>query len=165
MAEPTLGTDTVAQVGIIVRDIESKARAWSEILGLPLPKIIVTDEWDKTRAEYKGKPTSARAKLAFFHMGNMEVELIEPMEGPSTWRDQRDQSGDSLHHIAFRIQGMQDKVAYLESKGVPLVQRGEYTGGRYAYLDGVAQLGAVLELLENDERRTTDDEGRITSDT
>jgi methylmalonyl-CoA/ethylmalonyl-CoA epimerase len=30
------------------------------------------------------------------------------------------------------------------------VQKGEYTGGRYAYVDANAQLGCVLELLEND---------------
>jgi methylmalonyl-CoA/ethylmalonyl-CoA epimerase len=42
------------------------------------------------------------------------------------------------------------KIAYLGSHGVPLLQRGEYTGGRYAYLDGTAQLGTILELLEND---------------
>lgn len=150
MNEPTLGNNIVTQVGIIVRDIESKARAWSEILGLPMPNIIVTDTVDKAQTEYDGKPTIARAKLAFFHMGQLDVELIEPMDSPSTWKDQLDQHGDSLHHIAFVIMGMQEKIAYLDSKGVPLVQRGEYTGGRYAYLDGVAQLGTVLELLEND---------------
>jgi hypothetical protein len=150
MTAPTLGSHIVTQVGIIVRDIESKARAWSEILGLPMPNIIITDTLDKTQAEYNGKSTTARAKLAFFHMGQMDVELIEPIDGPSTWKDQLDQHGDSLHHIAFVIKGMQDRIAYLDSKGVPLLQRGEYTGGRYAYLDGIAQLGTVLELLEND---------------
>ena len=150
MTEPTLGNNIVTQVGIIVRDIESKARAWSEVLGLPMPDIIITDTVDKAQTEYNGKPTIARAKLAFFHMGQLDVELIEPIDGPSTWKDQLDQHGDSLHHIAFVIKGMQEKIAYLDSKGVPLVQRGEYTGGRYAYLDGVAQLGTVLELLEND---------------
>lgn len=150
MTEPILGNNLVTQVGIIVRDVEAKARAWSEILGLPMPKIIITDTVDKTQAQYNGKPTSARAKLAFFHMGQVTVELIEPIDGPSTWKDQLDQHGDSLHHIAFEIKGMKEKVAYLDSKGVPLLQRGEYTGGRYAYLDGVAQLGTVLELLEND---------------
>ena len=150
MTEPTLGNNIVTQVGIIVRDIETKARAWSEILGLPMPNIIITDTVDKTQAEYNGKPTTARAKLAFFHMGQLDVELIEPIDGPSTWKDQLDQHDNSLHHIAFVIKGMQEKIAYLDSKGVPLVQRGEYTGGRYAYLDGVAQLGTVLELLEND---------------
>jgi len=129
MTEPTLGNNIVTQVGIIVRDIETKARAWSEILGLPMPNIIITDTVDKTKAEYNGKPTKARAKLAFFHMGQLDVELIEPIDGPSTWKDQLDQHGDSLHHIAFEIKDMQEKVAYL---------------------DGVAQLGTVLELLEND---------------
>jgi hypothetical protein len=45
---------------------------------------------------------------------------------------------------------MKEKLAYLDSKGVRLVQRGEYTGGRYAYVDSAAQLGAIIELLEND---------------
>ena len=150
MTKPTLGNTKVTQVGIIVRDIESKARAWSEILGLPMPEIIITDPVDKAQTEYNGKSTTARAKLAFFHMGQLDVELIEPIEGPSTWKDQLDGHGDSLHHIAFEIKGIQEKIAFLDSKGVPLVQRGEYTGGRYAYLDGVSQLGTVLELLEND---------------
>ena len=151
MTTPTLGTNTVMQVGIIVRDIETKARAWSEILGLPVPEIIVTDTVDKTQAEYNGKPTSARARLAFFHMGQLDVELIEPIDGPSTWKDQLDGHGNSLHHIAFEIKGMQEKTAYLDSQGVPLIQSGEYTGGRYAYFDGTDQLGTILELLENDD--------------
>ena len=150
MIEPTLGNNIITQVGIIVSDIETKARAWSEILGLPMPNIIITDPVDKTQAEYSGKSTTARAKLAFFHMGQLDVELIEPIDGPSTWKDQLDQHGNSLHHIAFQIKGMQEKIAYLDSKGILLLQRGEYTGGRYAYLDGIAQLGTVLELLEND---------------
>lgn len=150
MSEPALGTNIVTQVGIVVRDIETKARAWSQILGLPMPDIIITDEYDKARTEYNGRPTPARAKLAFFNMGQVSVELIEPIDGPSTWKDQLDAHGDSIHHIAFVIKGMADRIAYLAGNGVPLVQRGEYTGGRYAYLDGTAQLGAVLELLEND---------------
>ncbi len=150
MSEPALGTNLVTQVGIVVHDIETKARAWSRILGLPMPDIIITDEYDKARTEYNGQPTPARAKLAFFNMGQVAVELIEPMDGPSTWKDQLDARGDSIHHIAFVVKGMTDKIAYLSSNGVPLVQRGEYTGGRYAYMDGVTQLGAVLELLEND---------------
>jgi methylmalonyl-CoA/ethylmalonyl-CoA epimerase len=151
MIEPTLGNNIVTQIGIIVRDIEVKARAWSNILGLPMPDIVITDTLENAQTEYDGAPTTARAKLAFFHMGGLDVELIEPIGEPSTWKDQLKQHGDSLHHIAFEIKGMKEKVGYLNSQGVPLVQRGEYTGGRYAYLDGVAQLGTILELLENDD--------------
>jgi len=36
------------------------------------------------------------------------------------------------------------------SQGMPLVQYGKYTGGRYAYMDTFPQLKVMLELLEND---------------
>jgi catechol 2,3-dioxygenase-like lactoylglutathione lyase family enzyme len=150
MADQALGTNVITQIGIIVRDIEARARAWSDILGLPMPNIEVTDTVDIAHTEYDGERSTARAKLAFFHMGQVDVELIEPIGEPSTWNDQLRQHGDSLHHIAFQVQGMQDKLAYLDSKGMRLLQRGDYTGGRYAYVDGQAQLGAILELLEND---------------
>ncbi len=150
MADQGLGTTTVTQVGIIVKDIEARARAWADIFGLPMPEIQVTGTLYVAQTEYEGAPSTAQAKLAFFHLGQVDIELIEPIGEPSTWKDQLDRHGDSLHHIAFQIKGMQDKIAYLDSKGVSLVQRGEYTGGRYAYVDGTAQLGTILELLEND---------------
>lgn len=147
---PALGTTTIMQVGLIVRDVEAKARAWSELLGLPMPEIMITNTYERAQTEYQGKRSDARAKLAFLHLGQVSLELIEPIGEPSTWNDQLSEHGDSLHHIAFRVAGMPEKVAYLNAKGLPLVQRGEYPGGRYAYFDGVAQLGAILELLEND---------------
>ncbi|MBN1221098.1 MAG: VOC family protein [Anaerolineae bacterium] len=150
MSNQELGTTTVVQVGVIVGDIESKARAWADVLGLPVPDIIVTDPVEMAQTEYKGKSTDARAKLVFFDLGQVALELIQPLGSPSTWQDQLDQHGDSLHHIAFSIKGMKEKIAYLDAKGMPLVQKGEYTGGRYAYVDGVSKLGVILELLEND---------------
>ncbi len=150
MSESLLGTDTVTQVAIVTRDIEAKARAWAELLGVPVPEIRITGPYEETQAQYKGQPTTARAKLAFFRLGQVSLELIEPIGEPSTWNDQLQEHGDSLHHIAFRIQGMQEKLALLEGLGISLVQKGEYKGGRYAYVDGVEKLGATIELLEND---------------
>ena len=150
MTNQALGTITITQVAVMVADIETKVKAWADVLGLPIPEIIITDTVDVAQTEYKGESTPARAKLAFFHLGQVDLELIEPIDGPSTWKDQLDQHGESLHHIAFVVNGMKEKIAYLDAKGLPLIQRGEYTGGRYAYVDGTAKLGAVLELLEND---------------
>lgn len=150
MAETALGTTTVMQVGLIVRDVEATARAWSKILGLPMPEIMITDTYEGAQTEYQGQRSDARARLAFFHLGQVDLELIEPIGEPSTWNDQLVAHGDSLHHIAFFIKGMADKTAYLSAAGLPLIQRGEYPGGRYAYFDSAAQLGAILELLEND---------------
>ena len=102
------------------------------------------------RTEYEGAPTFAQARMAFLHLGQVDLELLEPIGEPSTWNDQLQRHGSSLHHVAFTIDGMAEKAAYLNGQGLDLVQRGEFVGGRYAYFDSQASLGAILELLEMD---------------
>lgn len=150
MTSKPLGENKVMQVGIIVENIEETSQAWSRLLGVEPPAIQVTDSFDFSNAHYQGQPTTAQAKLAFFDLGQVTLELIEPIGEPSTWNDQLAAHGSSLHHIAFEIKGMQEHLAELAKQGLPLIQRGEYHGGRYAYVDGQKQFGAVIELLEND---------------
>jgi len=101
----TFETGPIAQIAVVVGDIEAKARAWAELFGKPMPEISITGSVETAHTEYRGEPTPARAKLAFFRFGDLSVELIEPIDGPSTWRDQLETHGDSLHHIAFRMSG------------------------------------------------------------
>jgi len=152
MAENVLGTKIVTQIGILVHDIEKTAQAWADFFGIEKPKIFVTDTVDIAQTEFRGAKTPARAKLAFIDAGQLQIELIEPDHEPSTWREYLDQHGEGPHHIAFVIDGMKEKVIQLESRGMPLIQKGEYTGGRYAYMDTFAQLKVLVELLENDKK-------------
>jgi methylmalonyl-CoA/ethylmalonyl-CoA epimerase len=151
MEKKVLGTDVVAQIGFLVHDIEKSARVFADFLGVEVPEIRMTGTLEVAQTRYKGKPSTARAKLAFFHVGpTIDLELIEPTMEPSTWRDDLNRKGEGVHHIAFRIKGMKDKIAKLEKEGIELLQTGEYKGGRYAYLDATKDLKVILELLEND---------------
>jgi methylmalonyl-CoA/ethylmalonyl-CoA epimerase len=150
MNSKKLNSDQAVQIGLVVADIEASRRAWADLLGVEPPEIMFTDPVELARTEYKHQPSQARAKLAFFNLGQLSLELIEPVGEPSTWHDQLAAHGSSLHHIAFEIKGMADQIEALEGHGMSLVQKGEYTGGRYAYLDGIQRFGAVVELLEND---------------
>jgi catechol 2,3-dioxygenase-like lactoylglutathione lyase family enzyme len=139
----------VTQIGIIVRDIEQMAARYSRLFGLPVPNIIITDEYNKAHTNYMGAPSFARAKLAFFKLGQVSLELIEPIGEPSTWQQHLDAKGETVHHIAFQVQDTPQVVAALAAEGLPVQQQGDYTGGRYTYIDSAAQLGVALELLEN----------------
>ncbi|HMN61189.1 MAG TPA: VOC family protein [Anaerolinea sp.] len=144
-----IGTHVVTQIGLVVKDIQKSIDAYVDVLGLPRPEVIITDGYDLAETNYRGKPSQAQAKLAFFNMGQVQIELIEPIGEPSTWKEALDANGDGVHHIAFQIKDTGKVVAYLEGKGIPLVQQGKYTGGMYSYLDASQSLGLVLELLEN----------------
>ena len=146
----TIGSTTATQIGIVVSNIEATAQAWATILGIPVPQIMETDAYDQARTEFRGEKTEARAKLAFLSLGSLTLELIEPIGEPSTWNEQLQNHGPSLHHIAFETKDMAASLKALEQAGIALDQKGEYSGGRYAYVNGVEKLGAVIELLEND---------------
>jgi len=145
-----LGNRVVTQIGLVVRDIERTSQAYAEFFGVEKPQWFWTDAADVARTEYRGERSEARAKLAFFDMGSLQLELIEPDEHPSTWRESLDKNGEGFHHIAFVIDGMKEKIELLGNNGYPLLQKGEYEGGRYAYLDTFKDLKVIVELLEND---------------
>jgi methylmalonyl-CoA/ethylmalonyl-CoA epimerase len=142
-----LSTHVATQVALVVHDVEKTARAFADLLGVEEPQWIITDTVDKTDATYQGQPMQARAKLAFFDLGSLSLELIEPVGGPSVWRDFLDSKGEGVHHIAFSVKDMDAEVAMLEDKGMHAVQRGNFTGGCYSYIDSTKQLGVMLELL------------------
>jgi catechol 2,3-dioxygenase-like lactoylglutathione lyase family enzyme len=146
-----MSSNVITQVAIVVRDIEKTARNYAGLFGMEMPNIVITDPEEKAHTRYRGQPTQARARLAFFRMGSLSLELIEPVGGPSTWQEFLDNHGEGVHHIAFQVEDMDEAVRFLESKGIPPVQRGDFTGGSYAYVDSTPQLGAILELLAHDQ--------------
>ena len=150
MTSRPLGDNKVVQIGLVVENIDKAVQAWSLLLGVNPPSIIITETVDITHTQYQDGPTPAQARLAFFDLGQIALELIQPVGSPSTWNDHLVAHGPSLHHLAFEIKGMDIHIRELAKHGLSLIQRGDYTGGRYAYVDGQKLFGTVIELLEND---------------
>jgi catechol 2,3-dioxygenase-like lactoylglutathione lyase family enzyme len=146
-----LETSKVAQIGIIVRDIEKTAKDYADFLGLEMPAISETAGYEQSRAVYKGQPSNATAKLAFLPVGEgIDIELIQPCGKPSTWQEHLDTHGEGIHHIAFWIKDTAGKTKRLELAGMQMVQKGEWGTGRYAYFDASEKLKTIIETLEND---------------
>ncbi len=144
-----LGNNVATQIGIIVRDIEKTSEAYAKVFGIHKPSWSWTDTEESAHTKYRGASTPARAKLAFMRFGSLDIELIEPDEHPSTWREFLDEHGEGVHHIAFQVERGDERVEALANSGMPAVQTGDYTGGRYMYMDTTSDLKVILELLEN----------------
>jgi len=144
-----LDNKKVAQVAIIVKDIEKSAAAYAELFNTDVPGISVSQEPAGKPTLYEGEHTQARAKLAFFNLENVQIELIQPVDKPSTWNDFLEKHGEGIHHIAFWVDGMKKHVNMFKDAGMPEVQSGGWDGGEYSYIDAGDKLGIVIELLEN----------------
>jgi methylmalonyl-CoA/ethylmalonyl-CoA epimerase len=139
----------ISQVGIVVRNADQVAAKFSALTGLPIPAPIITDTYEKAHTEFRGSLSNARAKLIIFTLGPMSVEFIEPLEGESTWREFLDQHGEGMHHIAFNVKDCALGTEQAARLGAPLVQKGDFTGGHYAYIDATGSIGTIVELLDN----------------
>ncbi len=148
-AQEKFGKGQVTQIGLVVNDIEKASEKWAAILGFSeVPEPIITDEYDKAHTQFEGAPTEAQAKLAFFRLENLTIELIEPVGKKSTWYEYLKKHGEGIHHIAFNVDGMEKSVNYLENKGGRQVQKGDFTGGSYSYVE-MPEIGVIFELLTN----------------
>jgi len=147
--EPIITNRTVTQVAVIVKDIDKAREAWADVLGVDPPEASVAESHPSRPTRYRGNPSDAKAKLAFFDMGNLQIELIQPLGGNSTWQEFLDKNGEGIHHIAFSVKDINGIEKKFELQGMPTVQNGGWDGGAYSYIDASARLGCILELLEN----------------
>lgn len=147
-----MGNNICVQVALVVADMEKAIKKCTEIFGEPPVNEVVTDPYEQSKCTYRGNPSDARAKLAFFSLGEqIMLELIEPDENPSTWREclEKNNGKSCLHHIAFNINDMPVILKKFNDIGVATVQTGDYEGGRYGYIDEIEDLGLTIELLES----------------
>jgi 4-hydroxyphenylpyruvate dioxygenase-like putative hemolysin len=84
-------------------------------------------------------------KTTFLQANGMNLELIEPLDGPSPWRDFLEKNGEGVHHIAFTVPEWAPMVKFLESKGGTWVQGTEEFD--FGYVDLTQQLGFTVEVM------------------
>jgi catechol 2,3-dioxygenase-like lactoylglutathione lyase family enzyme len=146
-----IGTDLVIQVGLVTNDLAAMAQRYMDVLGLSEPSQQETPGYQITEARFNGEPTQATAKLAFFDFGQAQLELIQPDQLPSVWRNDLNTYGDGGHHIAFKVQSTQQAVEHFAKHGIGVVQQAYYAdrSGMYTYIGSKAALGVIIELLEN----------------
>jgi len=147
-----LGTNLVAQVGLIVKDVEETKKKWAELLGVDIPETQPIGDYAVTGTEFKGEPApNAYCWMAFFNVGpGLQLELIQPNDEPSTWRNYLEEKGEGIHHIAFQVKDSKTAITSAEAAGLKLVQRGVYGdgSGEYNYFDA-PDLKCVIEILES----------------
>ena len=150
MTRAPIGSKAIVQVCFVTAKLERSATWFGDLLGLPVPEFITSGAREEAATEYLGQPSDARCRMAFFKLDNLDIELIEPDGRPSCWREFLDRNGPGVHHLAFRVNGMAATIEGLEARGLALLQKGEFSGGRYAYIDTEAHMGVLTELLEFD---------------
>ena len=143
-ALPPLASLMVTHVGFAVTNVEQVMTGYADSFGIAAPNVI--DYRDSQYPPDSEWNAAAHLRLASWRQGDIGMELIESVGGPTPWSDYVEkQQGSAAQHIAINVGDKMDEVIHdLQMKG------GTWTngrpGGNYAYLDFMDTLGIIFEL-------------------
>ena len=140
------------QIAIVVRDLERTMRTWWELLRIG-PWNAYTLSPDILRdMHYRGAPARFGLRHAFAFRGELQIELVQPLEGPSIFADHLAEHGEGLHHLGIYVPDHAHAVSEFRTQGFEPLQGARGFGvngdGAFAYFRTNHPLAAIVELIE-----------------
>jgi methylmalonyl-CoA epimerase len=127
----------VEHIGIAVADLDRCIEKFEKLLGL------------KCSRRERSEPN--RVEVAVFDCGATRLELVSPTDDTSPIQKFIDRGGNSLHHICFKVEGIDQWLTFLDGEGVELIDRRPRDGAlghRIAFLKPRSICNFLIELSE-----------------
>jgi catechol 2,3-dioxygenase-like lactoylglutathione lyase family enzyme len=145
MEEAPLDLGPIDQVAYVVRDLAEALPRYTALFGaFEVGESPLRDCW------YRGRQVDCTLRLAVNRSSPVEVELIEPASGESPHADFLATHGEGLHHVRFRVSGLDAALRALQARGVETLFRKRFAPNlAFAYAEVPVPGGAhCIELLE-----------------
>ena len=139
---------TITQIAVVVADMESALRSYTENLGWGPWSIYIAEPPLLHSTVLRGKPTEFTFMNAETHVGPVDFEFIQPLEGPSIYKEFLEQHGEGVHHIACMGTGAnyEENLENFEKMGLKVLMGGAIGDTiKFYYLDSEPLLKIVLE--------------------
>jgi len=127
----------ISHVGIAVSSIEEASPFYRDVLGMQFEGTEVVEE--------------QKVKVAFFAVGESRIELLEPTADDSPVAKFLEKNGPGVHHVAYEVADLEQRLAALKAEGVRLIDESPRTGAhntRIAFMHPRASGGVLTELCE-----------------
>jgi methylmalonyl-CoA/ethylmalonyl-CoA epimerase len=150
MAPPKGLVDGIEQVCVVVNDLDKTIDEYVERAGIGPWAVYTYDQPDLHNTRVRGREVAYGMRLALAWTGSFMWEVIEPIHGPSIYREFLDMHGEGMHHVLVRhnCDSMADAIAEFTRRGCPPAMEGSYKGTDFAYVETDAPLKMILELVQ-----------------
>jgi len=147
----------IDQVALVVEDLDEAVRRYWERFGIGPWRIYTYQPPLVKDMTYRGRRFDYRMRLALAQMGDVMIELIQPLSEENVYTEHLKQKGPGLHHIGIVVPSVPEAVAEAAKSGLEVVQSGRGYGlngdGAYAYMDTQDLLGMIVEFIEFPKER------------
>jgi catechol 2,3-dioxygenase-like lactoylglutathione lyase family enzyme len=147
----------IAQIAMVVEDLDVAVEQYHKLFGIEGWTFYTYGKPLVKEMSYHGQPAEHSFRVALSYFGDMRIELIQPLEGESIYKDFIAEHGYGLQHLGVLVEDMQAALAQARAAGLEMIQDGSGFGldgdGHYAYLDTQKTLGVTIELIERPKHR------------
>ena len=130
----------IDHIGIAVKSLTDAIKVYEDAMGL---KVAGYDQVD-----------DQGVRVAMLNIGESRIELLEPTGPDSPIEKFMTKRGEGIHHIAVRVDDIDDALERLRASGVRLIdsvpRRGAHNT-RVAFIHPSSTHGVLLELVEHGE--------------
>jgi methylmalonyl-CoA/ethylmalonyl-CoA epimerase len=127
----------VDHIGIAVKSIEESLKFWEQTMGI--------------KCEGVEEVAEQNVKTAFLPIKDTEIELLEGTGEDSPVSKFIEKKGQGIHHLALRVDNLEEALEELKKKGVRLIDEKPRKGAggcKIAFVHPKTTGGILLELSE-----------------
>lgn len=145
MSEPS----RISQIAMVVRDLDKTMKSYTELLGWG-PWNVYEHKAPRLHSTHlHGKPASYSMLCAETMVGDLCVELIQPLEGDNIYSEWLEKHGEGFHHFAVMKHSQEESDKFKEkmvAAGAELMMGGRIGDTiEYYYLDTEPMLKVIVE--------------------
>jgi len=130
----------IDHIGIAVKSLDDAIKVYEHAMGLKVSGFDQVDEQG--------------VRVAMLNIGESHIELLEPTGPESPIEKFMAKRGEGIHHIALRVQNIEESLERLRAAGVRLIdsvpRRGAHNT-RIAFIHPSSTHGVLLELVQHGE--------------
>jgi catechol 2,3-dioxygenase-like lactoylglutathione lyase family enzyme len=135
-------------LSIVVADIE-KATRYYESIGIgPFAEYPPMSEYVKI--DVPDEEGFYNLKIRCAQIGPVQLQLIQPGEGKSLYKDHLEQKGEGVYHLGFVVEDIDASEQTVRDMGIEVISSGRRgNGSGFAYLGTAPEAGVTLLIRQS----------------
>ena len=139
-------SDRMFQIAYVVPDLKAALGFFKEKLGVA--KFLVKEDVQLQDQTYMGKPADLHQSIAFGWAGPVQIELIQPLSGTSTYSEYlKKMPGGGVQHVGLLVDDYAKGCDEMQAQSFNLVQSGRNGETRFGYFDTDRVMGTLTEIV------------------
>jgi catechol 2,3-dioxygenase-like lactoylglutathione lyase family enzyme len=135
-------------IAIVVKNLEKAIRFYQSIGVGPFEDYPPLKEY--TRLDVPDELGFQKVKIKVVQIGPVQLQLIQPGEGMSLYKDFLEKKGEGVYHLGFVVEDVDESEAEVKRMGLQVLSSGRREDGSgFSYLNTAGEGGVTLLIRQS----------------